>query len=235
MQDNPNTLPQASQNQNPAHPQGGRGSRGGFRGRGGRGRGRGKGGLILCCWCRDSLPKEQANHKVANCPYQNQARDAWWKRQLSNGATLPTRSIPSPVGNLSGNTEQEDQENCQGELLKKSAGEVPADSPIDSKPLREIKQMLDAEKDSTSKEKNTFPTFYPKPSVRNGFRRKKGDSPLVYNLNLKIKKEKKQSNYTNPDPWARIVGSSNTAAIYMNGIATTALFDTGAEIQLVSK
>ena len=95
--------------------------------------------------------------------------------------------------------------------------------------------MLDAEKDSTSKEENTFPTFYPKPSVRNGFRRKKGDSPFVYNLNLKVKKEKKQSNYTNPDPWARIVGSRNTAAIYMNGIATTALFDTGAEIQLVSK
>ena len=51
--------------------------------------------------------------------------------------------------------------------------------------------MLDEEKDSTSKEENTFPTFYPKPSVRNGFRRKKGDSPLVYNLNFKIKKEKK--------------------------------------------
>ena len=33
----------------------------------------------------------------------------------------------------------------------------------------------------------------------------------------------------------RIVGSRNTAAIYMTGIATTALFDTGAEIQLVSK
>ena len=50
-----------------------------------------------------------------------------------------------------------------------------------------------------------------------------------------MKKEKKQSNCTNPDPWARIVGSRNTAAIYMNGVATTALFDTGAEIQLVSK
>ena len=95
--------------------------------------------------------------------------------------------------------------------------------------------MLDAEKDSTSKEENTFPTFCPKPSVRNGFRRKKGDSPLVYNLNLKIKKEKKQSNYTNPDPWARIVGSRNTAAIYIDGIATTALYDSGAEIQLISK
>ena len=64
---------------------------------------------------------------------------------------------------------------------------------------------------------------------------KNGDSPFVYNLNLKVKKEKKQSKCTNPDPWARIVGSRNTAAIYMDGIATTALFRTGAEIQLVSK
>ena len=81
---------------------------------------------------------------------------------------------------------------------------MPVDSPIDSKPLKENKQMLDAEKDSTSKEENTFPTFYPKPSVRNGFRRKKGDSTLVYNLNLKIKKEKKQSNYTNPDQLVKL-------------------------------
>ena len=73
----------------------------------------------------------------------------------------------------------------------KSAGEEPVDSPQNSQPLKEqIKQILDAEKNSTSKEENVFPTFYPKLSVRNGFRRKKGDSPLVYNLNLKIKKEK---------------------------------------------
>ena len=52
VQDNPNTLPQASQNQNPAHPQGGRGSRGGFRGRGGRGRGRGRGGLIFAIFLK---------------------------------------------------------------------------------------------------------------------------------------------------------------------------------------
>ena len=57
----------------------------------------------------------------------------------------------------------------------------------------------------------------------------------IYNLNLKIKKEKKQSTYTNPDSWARIVGSRNTAAIYIDGIATTALYDSGAEIQLISK
>ena len=97
--------------------------------------------------------------------------------------------------------------------------------------------MLNLEKDSskTNSENTSSHTFTPTPNVRNGFRRKKGDSPFTYNLNLKVKKEKKQSNFTNPDPWARIVGSRNTAAIYMDGIATTALFDTGAEIQLVSK
>ena len=111
------------------------------------------------------------------------------------------------------------------------------DSPNDSKPLREIKQMLNLEKESSkaNAETTSSHTFIPTSSVRNGFRRKKGDSPFTYNLNLKVKKEKKQSNFTNPDPWARIVGSRNTAAIYMNGVATTALFDTGAEIQLVSK
>ena len=119
----------------------------------------------------------------------------------------------------------------------KSTGEVPVDSPNDSKPLREIKQMLNLEKDSSkaNSENTSSHTFTPTSNVRNGFRRKKGDSPFTCNLNLKVKKEKKQSNFTNPDSWARIVGSRNTAAIYMNGIATTALFDTGAEIQLVSK
>ena len=97
--------------------------------------------------------------------------------------------------------------------------------------------MLEFEKNSSKSTSvdDTSHTFIPTSNVRNGFRRKKGDSPFSYNLNLKVKKEKKQSNCTNPDPWARIVGSRNTAAIYMNGVATTVLFDTGAEIQLVSK
>ena len=103
VQDSSNTLPQASQTINPAHPQGGRGGSGGFRGKGGRGRGRG--GLILCYWCRDFLPKEQANHKVANCPYQSQARDDWWKSQLGNVVSFP-------VGDLSGSAQQENKENC---------------------------------------------------------------------------------------------------------------------------
>ena len=118
---------------------------------------------------------------------------------------------------------------------EKSAGEVPVDSPKDSKPLKEIKQMLESEKNSANKKETLEKLQYEKFTTRNGFRRKKEDSPFVYNLNLKVKKEKKQSNFTNPDPWARIVGSRNTAAIYLDGIATTALYDTGTELQLVSK
>ena len=84
VQDDMNTLPQASPSQNSAsfvNTQGVRGGRGGYRG---RGRGRGRGSPILCYWCRDFLPKEQASHKVAQCPYQKQAKDSWWKNQLGN-------------------------------------------------------------------------------------------------------------------------------------------------------
>ena len=83
IQNDLNALPQVSQGQNSANfvnTQGSRGGRGGYRVRGGRGRG----GPILCYWCRDFLPKEQANHKVAQCPYQKQAKDSWWKNQLGN-------------------------------------------------------------------------------------------------------------------------------------------------------
>ena len=79
-----NSPPQNYQNQNPANPQGGRGGRGGYRGRGGRGRGRWRVGPVLCYWYGDFLPKEQTAHKVANCPFQSQARDDWWKGQLAS-------------------------------------------------------------------------------------------------------------------------------------------------------
>ena len=71
-----NTLPQATNGQGSTTPQRGRGGRGGYRGRG-------RGGMILCYWCRDFLPTEQANHKVAQCPYQKQAKNDWWKNKLS--------------------------------------------------------------------------------------------------------------------------------------------------------
>ena len=73
-----NILPQTSPGQSSANfvnTQGSRGGRGGYRGRE---------SLILCYWCRDFLPKEQANHKVDQCPYQKQAKDNWWKSQLGN-------------------------------------------------------------------------------------------------------------------------------------------------------
>ena len=82
VQNDMNTLPQASPSQNTAslvNTQGVRGGRGGY-----RGRGRGRGSPILCYWCRDFLPKEQASHKVAQCPYQKQAKDSWWKNQLGS-------------------------------------------------------------------------------------------------------------------------------------------------------
>ena len=78
VQSDVSTLSQASPSQNSAgfvNTQVARGGRGGYRGRG---------GPILCYWCRDFLPKEQANHKVAQCPYQKQAKDSWWKDQLDN-------------------------------------------------------------------------------------------------------------------------------------------------------
>ena len=80
---------------------------------------------------------------------------------------------------------------------------MPVDSPSESKPLKEIKQMLESEKNSANKKEAIEKLEYEKSTARNGFRRKKGDSPFVYNLNLKVKKEKKQSNFTNPDPWTR--------------------------------
>ena len=78
IQNDVNILPQASPSHNSAsfvNTQGVRGGRGCYRGRG---------SPILCYWCRDFLPKEQASHKVAQCPYQKQAKDSWWKNQLGN-------------------------------------------------------------------------------------------------------------------------------------------------------
>ena len=75
VQNDMNTLPQASPSQNTASFVNTQGVRGGYRGRG---------SPILCYWCRDFLPKEQASHKVAQCPYQKQAKDSWWKNQLGN-------------------------------------------------------------------------------------------------------------------------------------------------------
>ena len=41
---------------------------------------------------------------------------------------------------------------------------------------------------------------------KKGFRRKKGESPFEIQTDIKIKNEKKQSNYANPDAWGRLIG-----------------------------
>ena len=89
-QENVNTLSQAINGQRSTTPQRGRGGRGGYRGRGGRGRG----GLMLYYWCRDFLPKEKANHKVAQCPYQKQDKTEWWKNQLGTIHIPRVRTYP---------------------------------------------------------------------------------------------------------------------------------------------
>ena len=115
--------------------------------------------------------------------------------------------------------------------MRESPVEASEDSQNDSKPrTQDTSQNSNSETNS-----KTFAEFDSTPRFRKGFRRKKGESPYVCDMNVKFKKEKKQSTFLNPDPWARLVGSRNTAAIYIDGIATTALYDTGAELQLISK
>ena len=41
--------------------------------------------------------------------------------------------------------------------------------------------------------------------------RKKGESPIEIQADIKMKKIKRQANYTNPDAWARLIGRANTA------------------------
>ena len=115
--------------------------------------------------------------------------------------------------------------------MRESPAEASEDSQNDSKP-----QTADTSQNSNSETNSkTFAEVDSTPRFRKGFRRKKGESPYVCDMNVKFKKEKKQSTFLNPGPWARLVGSRNTAAIYIDGIATTALYDTGAELQLISK
>ena len=115
--------------------------------------------------------------------------------------------------------------------MRESPAEASEDSQNDSKP-----QTADTSQNSNSETNSkTFVEVDSTPRFRKGSGRKKGESPYVCDMNVKFKKEKKQSTFLNPDPSARLVGSRNTAAIYIDGIATTTLYDTGAELQLISK
>ena len=89
--------------------------------------------------------------------------------------------------------------------MRESPAEASVDSQNDSKP-----QTADTSQNSSSEtDSKTFAKVDSTPRFRKGFRRKKGESPYVCYMNVKFKKEKKQSTFLNPDPWARLVGSRN--------------------------
>ena len=50
-----------------------------------------------------------------------------------------------------------------------------------------------------------------------------------------MKKVKRQSNYTNPDAWDRLVGRPNTGPIYLEGHLVNGLLDTGSQLSMISK
>ena len=64
------------------------------------------------------------------------------------------------------------------------------------------------------------------------FRRKKGESP--FETNSKIKTESKQTSYTNPDAWGRLIGRLNTSPIFL-GYLITNLLDTGSQLSIISR
>ena len=71
--------------------------------------------------------------------------------------------------------------------------------------------------------------------TKKGFSRKKGENPTEIQADIKMKKIKRQSNYTNPDAWARLIGRSNTAPIYLEGHQVTGLLDTGSQLSMISR
>ena len=71
--------------------------------------------------------------------------------------------------------------------------------------------------------------------TKKGFRRKKGENPIEIQADIKMKKFKRQSNYTNPDAWARLIGRTNIAPIYLEGHQVTGLLDTGCQLSMISR
>ena len=70
--------------------------------------------------------------------------------------------------------------------MRESPAEAPVDSQIDFKP-----QTIDTSQNYNSKsDPKTFAEIDSTPKVRKGFRRKKGESPYICDMNVKFKKEK---------------------------------------------
>ena len=76
--------------------------------------------------------------------------------------------------------------------MRESPAEASEDSQNDSKPqTADTSQNFNSETDS-----KTFAEVDSTPRFRKGFRRKKGESPCVYDMNVKLKKEKKTVHFS---------------------------------------
>ena len=76
----PSTNPVVPANQGNNNTQSGRGF---YRGRGGRNRGRGQNFYQdrppICWWCKGNVSREEAQHRIQDCPIYNECRENWWK------------------------------------------------------------------------------------------------------------------------------------------------------------
>ena len=76
--------------------------RGFYRGRGGRNRGRGQNFYQdrppICWWCKGNVSREEAQHRIQDCPIYNECRENWWKTHPTNSDTT-TPSNPEQEEN----------------------------------------------------------------------------------------------------------------------------------------
>ena len=70
---------------------------------------------------------------------------------------------------------------------------------------------------------------------KKGFRRTKSESPFEIQTNFKIDHEKKQTSYTNPEAWGRLIGRINTSPIFLKGHLVIRLLDTGSQLSMISR
>ena len=76
--------------------------RGFYRGRGGRNRGRSQNFYQdrppICWWCKGNVSREEAQHRIQDCPIYKECRENWWKTQPTNSDTT-TPSNPEQEEN----------------------------------------------------------------------------------------------------------------------------------------
>ena len=62
--------------------------RGFYRGRGSRKRGRGKNFYQdrppICWWCKGNVSREEAQHRIQDCPFYKECRENWWRTHPTN-------------------------------------------------------------------------------------------------------------------------------------------------------